>query len=175
MASKLVRTNRAPVLTLWAVVVAERLGYSRSEALTLGKCLAGLNAQSKGQRLGIFEPSAQRGKPGRPAERGRLVSVPLMGRELPVVRVGDEIRATQKGKSLNPKSVEAYLRGKFGKDFSAVEEAMRMLANSFSPQDLGLRAFPLYEQFRPPVPQGKGGWGAAGELDLGKIRSLGRR
>jgi hypothetical protein len=27
--------NRAPVLTLWATVVAERLGFDRDEALTL--------------------------------------------------------------------------------------------------------------------------------------------
>jgi len=47
--------NRAPVLTLWAVVVAERLGYKQDTALTLGKALAGLNAQSKGRALGIFE------------------------------------------------------------------------------------------------------------------------
>jgi len=29
--------NRAPVLTLWATIVAERLGYSRATALTLGR------------------------------------------------------------------------------------------------------------------------------------------
>ena len=52
-----VTINRAPVLTLWASVVAERLGFEREEALTLGKAVAGLTAQSKGQRLGIFTPS----------------------------------------------------------------------------------------------------------------------
>jgi hypothetical protein len=36
-----IEINRAPVLTLWASVVAERLGYDREEALSLGKCLAG--------------------------------------------------------------------------------------------------------------------------------------
>ena len=29
--------NRTPVLTLWAVVVAERLGFDRNTALTLGR------------------------------------------------------------------------------------------------------------------------------------------
>jgi hypothetical protein len=98
-----------------------------------------------------------------------------MGRELPVVRQGDEIRATQSGKALEPESVEKYLRAKFGEDLSAVEEAMHALASSFPPKDLGARAFALYEQFRPQIPEGKGGWGVAGELDLAKIRSLGRR
>jgi hypothetical protein len=31
-----VMINRAPVLTLWAAIVAERLGFDKNEALTLG-------------------------------------------------------------------------------------------------------------------------------------------
>jgi hypothetical protein len=37
-----IQTNRAPVLTLWAAVVAEELGYDHDSALTMGKCVAGL-------------------------------------------------------------------------------------------------------------------------------------
>ena len=33
--SRTIYINRAPVLTLWAAVVAERLGFRRDEALTL--------------------------------------------------------------------------------------------------------------------------------------------
>ena len=44
MATHTVTINRAPVLTLWAAVVAERLGYDHEAALTLGKGIAGLNA-----------------------------------------------------------------------------------------------------------------------------------
>ena len=51
-----IMVNRAPVLTLWGVVVAERLGFDHDEALSLGKCLAGLNAQTKGRSLGIYGP-----------------------------------------------------------------------------------------------------------------------
>ena len=57
MAANKIQINRAPVLTLWAAVVAERLGFKPDEALSLGKALAGLNAQSKGRRLGIFKPA----------------------------------------------------------------------------------------------------------------------
>ena len=32
--------NRAPVLTLWAAVVAEVLGFGHDEALTLGRAVA---------------------------------------------------------------------------------------------------------------------------------------
>lgn len=42
------RINRAPVLTLWAAVVAERIGEARDTALTMGQALAGLTAYSKG-------------------------------------------------------------------------------------------------------------------------------
>ncbi|HKI85544.1 MAG TPA: hypothetical protein VKA53_02245 [Thermoanaerobaculia bacterium] len=49
--------NRAPVLTLWAAVVAERLGFEWEEALTVGRAVAGLNAYAKGVRLGLFTPA----------------------------------------------------------------------------------------------------------------------
>jgi len=68
-----VRVNRAPVLTLWAAAVAERLGFERDEALTLGRALAGLTAHAKGVRLGILEPSAPEGLPSPdplPRQRG---------------------------------------------------------------------------------------------------------
>jgi hypothetical protein len=42
-----VMVNRAPVLTLWAAVVAEVLGFDHDEALTLGRAVAGLNAYSQ--------------------------------------------------------------------------------------------------------------------------------
>ena len=48
-----VSVNRAPVLTLWAAVVAARLGFDWPAALSLGKAMAGLTAQTKGRRLGI--------------------------------------------------------------------------------------------------------------------------
>lgn len=70
-----IRINRAPVLTLWASVVAERLGFDRDAALTLGRAVAG-------------------------------------------------------------------------------------------------RAYGLYEEFRPSVPAGMRGWGAAGQLDLGRLAWL---
>ena len=54
-----IEINRAPVLTLWAAVVAERLGFDWQEALTLGRAVAELNAYSKGKALGLFEPTPE--------------------------------------------------------------------------------------------------------------------
>src|SRR5207253_8815027 len=58
-----VSINRAPVLTLWGAVVAERLGFDEDAALTLGRAVAVLNAQSKGRKLGIFKPPEEEKKP----------------------------------------------------------------------------------------------------------------
>lgn len=30
--------NRAPLMTAWATIVAERLGFEREEALSIGRC-----------------------------------------------------------------------------------------------------------------------------------------
>jgi len=48
--------KRAPVLTLWAAVVAKVLGFEHDEVLTLGRAVAGLNAYSKGVSLRLFQP-----------------------------------------------------------------------------------------------------------------------
>jgi len=50
-----VMVNREPVLTLWAAMVAEVLGFEHDEALTLGRAVAGMNAYSKGVSLGLFQ------------------------------------------------------------------------------------------------------------------------
>ena len=92
--------NRAPVLTLWAAVVAERLGFEHAEALSLGKALAGLNAQSKGQRLGIFKPTPKDLKKVREQRRGEEFWVELLGRSLPAVSVDQGVRAVIKSKPI---------------------------------------------------------------------------
>jgi len=42
-----ITVNRAPFLTMWATVVARRLGFAEEEALSLAKAFTGLTAQSK--------------------------------------------------------------------------------------------------------------------------------
>jgi len=173
MANKRVRINRAPVLTLWAAVVAEHQGHDRNAALTLGRALAGLNAQSKGRRLGIFKEGTDRPKGERkPVRPGQSVSVTILGREVPVVRTAGGLRAAVGGTPIDPQSVQRYLDQKFVEDLKDVRSAMEALAKAFTPEDLARRAYSLYEAFRPSVPAGEKGWGAKGELDLGRIRAL---
>jgi len=65
---RFIRINRAPVLTLWVAVVAQRLGFRWGEALTLGKALAGLNVYSKGVSLGLMGPAPKAVREERRAE-----------------------------------------------------------------------------------------------------------
>ena len=172
-----IKINRAPVLTLWGVVVAERLGYDHEEALTLGKVLAGLNAQSKGRALGIYsaaeaELEAEKSKKTREHKAGQTVMVEVVGRMIPAVQTEHGLRAAVNGEEVDPKSVERYLEKKFGADLGEAQAALKALADTYPPQELKQRAFALYEKFRPQVPVGTRGWGAAGELNLEHIRDL---
>ncbi len=167
-----IHVNRAPVLTLWAAVVAERLGYDRAAALTLGRALAGLNAQAKGRRLGVFAPApAGQKKPARRAA-GETLAIQLLGRAVPAVRTKEGVRALDGGSAAAPASVERYLEGKFGDSLAAARAAMTSLARALPKDELAARAFALYEGFRPSVSAGQRGWGAKGTLDLGKLAAL---
>jgi hypothetical protein len=168
-----VLVNRAPVLTLWAAVVAERLGFDRPAALSLGKALAGLNAQSKGRSLGIFKPSEKAEavpiKKSRPGER---FVIELLGRAVPAGSTKEGVRAFSGDRPVDPAGVETYLEQKFGPDLVPIESAMKDLAGSLDPGRLASAAYALYERFRPVIPAGVRGWGVKGELDPARIRSL---
>src|SRR5512143_445044 len=163
MTKKIVKINRAPVLTLWAVIIAERLGHDHAAALTLGKSLAGLNAQSKGQRLGIFEKPTEEKVEAKKARAAKLIGVPLLGREIPAMQTPQGLRAINQGQAIDPGSVERYLAQKFGADLADVQAALQKLASAYTPKQLAAQAYPLYEKFRPKVPEGERGWGAKGE------------
>jgi hypothetical protein len=171
-----VMVNRAPVLTLWAAVVAERLGFESDTALSLGKVLAGLNAQAKGRALGIYGPPKARGakEPGG-VGLGEEFWIEICGRPLPAKKTEDGIRAVVKDKPVDPDSVRRYLESKFGDALGAVRSAMKELAASLKADELNEAAFPLYEQFRPEIASGTRGWGQKGVLDLDLIRSLARK
>ena len=177
MSNDIVMMNRAPVLTLWATVVAERLGYESDTALSLGKAVAGLNAQSKGRMLGIYgHPKAPEvgGKP-RKVGLGEDFWIELCSRPVPAKNTADGIRAVVKDKPVDPTAAGKYLKQKFGEDLDSVRAAMVELAESREPEDLAAEAYGLYEAFRPEIPSGKRGWGAKGELRLDLIRSLASR
>jgi hypothetical protein len=175
MVMKTISINRAPVLTLWAAVVAQRLGFAEDEALSLGRSVAGLNAQAKGRRLGIFKPHKKKPKEAREKERGERFLIEVCGRAVPNTNTEDDIRAISRGQPVDPEGVRRYLEGKFGENLKAARLAMKKLARAFKPKELAERSYPLYEQFRPAIPEGVKGWGAKGELDLGLIERLAKK
>ncbi|MBI3151281.1 MAG: hypothetical protein HYZ21_04065 [Chloroflexi bacterium] len=174
MINKKIKINRAPVLTLWAAIVAERLGYDKKESLTFGKAVAGLNAQSKGRHLGIYTEKAEeeKKKEEKKKEPANLQFIELLGRGVPAIKTSNGLRAAIKGEEISPESVQRYLEQKFGDDLDDARAAMEALAKAFTPKELEVKAFALYEKFRPGIPEGKKGWGVKGDLDLGTIRSL---
>ena len=68
--------------------------------------------------------------------------------------------------------MEHCLAGKFGEALEEVRDAMTDLARSLSLSELADKAYEPYEVSRPKIPAGKKGWGAAGKLDLERIRGM---
>jgi hypothetical protein len=170
MRSGAIKINRAPVMTLWAAVVARHLGFTWDEALTMGRAVAGLNAHAKGLSLGIFRPTPKALSARRKALKdGAKLHVDLLHRAVPVVRTPAGLRAASKGRAIDPQSVKAYLEGRFGDALGEATAAMQKLARALPPGELAARAYALYVKFRPSVPAGAAGWGAAGVLSLKAI------
>jgi hypothetical protein len=117
--------NRAPVLTLWAAVVAEVLGFEHDEALTLGRAVAELNAYSKGVSLGLFQPTPKEvQEQRRKMRKEETVTIDLLHRAVPAKHTDEGLRALSGESHIRPESVEKYLEGKFG---DALEDVSRNL------------------------------------------------
>lgn len=168
-----VMINRAPVLILWATVVAGILGFDYDEALTLGRAVAGLNAYSKGITLGLFQPTPKTVREQRQKmRRDEVVTVDLLHRAVPARHTDEGLRALSNDRPISYEGVKRYLESKFGDAFDEVYEAMLELAKSLTPSQLTEKTYDLYEKFRPEIPPGKKGWGASGKLDLDGIRRM---
>src|SRR5215208_572146 len=84
-----IRVNRAPVLTLWAAVVAERLGHPPETALSLAGAVAGTAARAKARRLGLADERERgEGAAGRAEPRD---TARLLGREVPLAHDADGV------------------------------------------------------------------------------------
>lgn len=174
MGRRSITINRAPVLTLWASVVARRLGFERDEALTLGRAVASLGAHAKNAPLLVVTPSRKAiEERRRELKAGTQVQFDLLKRAVPVVRTRNGLRALARNRPIAPDSVEQYLEIKFGDALKLVRNSMKRLARSMSAPEIAAQADELYEKFRPKVPAGEPGWGAEGRLDLERIERLG--
>src|SRR5689334_17357148 len=94
--------NRAPVLTLWAAVVAERLGQPHDTALTLGRAVAGSAARVKARNIGREERKADA-----LAEVHVTAPVLLLGKTIRLLPNEDgELRAADGDQPADPADVQ---------------------------------------------------------------------
>ena len=167
-----VRVNRAPVLTLWATVVAERLGHPPDLALTLGHAVAGSSARAKARSIGIAEDRDHDAEKHAHELRPAIKPVRLLGRDIRVLPTPDgELLADDNGKPADPAAVRRYLARAFGDRLADVRAAMAAVAATMPSDELNRVGFRLYERFRPDIPAGAAGWGAKGELHIERISS----
>ena len=156
VAARAIRIHRAPVFALWGTVIAERLGYNRDTALTLGHALAGLNDV----------PHAE-------APTG-VTEVELLGRMIPAVETPEGLRALIEKTPCSPALAERYFKNMFGDTLDEVRAGMERLARAYAPSELMQDGFKLYEAFRPEVPFHGTGVGQEEVLHPGRILALAR-
>jgi hypothetical protein len=170
--------NRSPGLQLWSACVAHFLHpeLSWEACINIGSAIATLCAVSKGKAIGMIESPADQDpevarkkeeKKAKAKEGARKVDV--MGFNLPMKSDAVVISGSEK------RVKEGNLIGKYGGEDAykrvrqAMEESLKQWAGK--KEELGKRAFGMYEDFRPSVPKGEKGWGRKGELRLEHIRS----
>ncbi|KAG9040204.1 hypothetical protein FRB95_000133 [Tulasnella sp. JGI-2019a] len=192
--NKSTHVNRAPVMTAWATVVAECLGFKREEALSIASVYTELNATSKGISIGVFDESKNRDhvagstQPfvelmGRkwvqsppPQTSTRLMpttcsaSLLISYNRIPVLETETgEWRGIVKGCPVDPKSPFGYIQRSFRQTLPWVMGSMRLLAKSFQEAtELNKRGYGLYCDFRPENP----GWGKKAEMRMENILKL---
>ncbi|KAH9062688.1 hypothetical protein EDB87DRAFT_1673687 [Lactarius vividus] len=167
--------NRAPVMMAWACVVAERLGFSREEALSIASVYTEMNAISKGVSIGVYDKKREADLKTAHAG-GTQPYVDLLGRRVPLYRnASGAWRAftteDSDGSGSASGAAYGYITRALRQTAPAVLGAMRLLAESYNdPMELNRVGFALYADFRPEVT----GWGKRGELKCEAILALRR-
>lgn len=132
---KKITVNRAPVLTLWAAIVAEHLGHDADTAITLGRAVAGSSARIKARAIGIEEPGEGADKP-KPKPAAKPETVHLLGRDVLVAKAKGGLRALADGKAAAVPPARGYVERAFGEHLAAIRKAMGALAGSLDPEEL---------------------------------------
>ncbi|CAL8465115.1 g4650 [Coccomyxa elongata] len=172
--------NRAPTLTLWVSIVAQRQGLSKEAGLTFGKTISGILAHSKGKSIGIYE---DRGKTDEEIQEKKekedtmgVERVDVFGMKIKALKEqdGEDVRALDSDdQPVDPGKVQSYLKRAFGTRLEDAERVLMALAESYSdPDELAKEAYNLYSEFRPQIQTGQSGWGQKGLLDLQHIKEL---
>ncbi len=161
--------DRAPFLTLWATVVARRLGYGEQEALTLGSAVASLAFPGKGRtRNGSTGSPSRLRKCPAPDGRGPLLQwTELMGRHVPTFLTESGLRAVNGSEQIDPDMVRRHLESVFEDHLALLEAKLTELASTYAPEVLAFVAMPLCNTaFRRRLPAESGGREHKGALYL---------
>jgi hypothetical protein len=183
--------NRAPIMTAWATIVLENLGFLRREALSLAHCYVHTTSTARGISLGIIPAS----------EKQRAVNVigsnqphfELMGVKIPLMKVGkaQEWRGISQGQVVGPDNAFNYMKRSMHQTLPAIIGSLLLLADSFTsnnpdsqdsnksdfyqpstgPDILHANAYDLYTKFRPST---AGEWGKKSTFYCGKALALRR-
>ncbi|KAJ3488378.1 hypothetical protein NLI96_g2901 [Meripilus lineatus] len=171
--SKFTVVNRAPIMTAWAFVVAERMGFQREEALSIATVYTEMNAISKGVSLGIYKEGKQEGREAK--KDGSQPYVDLMGRRQVIFSGPLPRPPRQTDASLTIGTHHCLLLGSYSYIKRSLQQttpqiigALRLLSQTYSPSEINTQGYSLYVDFRPEV----GGWGKKGQVKCEKILSL---
>jgi len=127
-----------------------------------------MNASSKGVALGIFNKDKDTDYDAGSSQP----YVELMGRKIPVMKTErGEWRGIVKGDVVEPEVGYGYIQRSFRHLLGSVMGTMRLLEESYSPEELNRDGYGLYCQFRP----GQSEWGQRGELRMQTLLDLRRQ
>ncbi|KAJ7180175.1 hypothetical protein C8R43DRAFT_972017 [Mycena crocata] len=159
--------NRAPLMTAWSTLVAERLGFQREEALSIASVFTELNAVRKGVSMGIYKKGTERAMEA--SKEGSQPWVDLMGRRVPLFQAqNSQWRALSNGTAVQPSTAFSYISRAFRQTTPHILGALRLLVESYTPQEINGKAWGLYCDFRPEV----NGWGERAEVKCETILDL---
>ncbi|KAF9267696.1 hypothetical protein L218DRAFT_814690, partial [Marasmius fiardii PR-910] len=166
--TKSIVINRAPLMSAWATVVAERMGFQREEALSIASVYTEMNAKSKGVTVGVYSAGTEKNLEA--TKGGAQPYVEFIGRRPLHQKQNskEQYRAVVNGTPTAPTKAFGYISQSFRENTSSVVGALRLLANSYSSQEISDKAWSLYVDFRPEVK----GWGKQAEVKCSKILDL---
>ncbi|CAK5275614.1 unnamed protein product [Mycena citricolor] len=158
--------NRAPLMTAWSFLVAQRLGFGLEEALSIASVYTELNAISKGVSIGVFKKSDRRATEA--SLGGTQPFVELMGRRPLYRSQNSQWRALSNDEPVDPGVAFGYISRALRQNTPYILGALRLLVESYSVQEINKIAWSLYADFRPDVT----GWGDRGQVRCETILAL---
>lgn len=161
--------NRAPVMTAWAVVVLQYMGFELPEALSLAQCYVSTTAEARARNLQLAHAKEEH------VTSANQPHFEFLHVKIPVIHLRNgQYRGLHGGEVMAPSRAFDYLRRSMFQMLPHVIGAMQCLAESYLAPDGGAdalhnAAYGLYVEFRPET---HGEWGKRAELSLDKILAL---